>query len=112
MKFEEAMKELDELLRQISGDDVPLDELLAKSRRGAELLKFCRGELDTFERKIEVLLNDDGKNGQWGELDENIVSGGNETSPRCDTSLAVKPSSAGENSVRGSDSSTDLELPF
>lgn len=106
MKFEEAMKELDELLRQMSGDDVPLEELLAKSQRGAELLKFCRRELGAFERKIEVLLRDDGGGGEWGEMDESAGEAGT-ASPRRDTALKVKPNGDGETPDGG-----EAELPF
>jgi exodeoxyribonuclease VII small subunit len=34
---------------------LPLDQLLAQYRRGADLLNFCRGRLESVEQQVKVL---------------------------------------------------------
>ena len=43
---------------------MPLDQLLAAYRRGAELLAFCRLLLQRVEEQVQVL--DDGQLKSWG----------------------------------------------
>ena len=53
--FEEALSELEQILSEIEGGEVGLEESLAKYERGNFLIQHCRGVLNTAERQIEVL---------------------------------------------------------
>jgi exodeoxyribonuclease VII small subunit len=57
--YELAVKELEELVRQMEAAQLPLDELLVAYGRGSELLKFCRDKLSGLEEQIKRL--DDGQ---------------------------------------------------
>ncbi len=61
--YEQALAELDRLVQQMEGGQMPLDELLDGYRRGAELLGFCRGKLQTVEDQVKVL--EDGQLKAW-----------------------------------------------
>lgn len=65
MKFEEAMTQLDALVKEMENGNLPLEELLKNYQKGSKLLNFCRSELNNFEQKIEQLTRDDGKEGEW-----------------------------------------------
>lgn len=52
MKFEEAMKQLEEISRAIEREEIGLDESLALYAQGAELIKTCNQMLDDAEQKI------------------------------------------------------------
>ena len=53
--YELALAELDRLVAQMEGGQMPLDQLLDGYRRGAELLEFCRARLQDVEDQVKVL---------------------------------------------------------
>jgi exodeoxyribonuclease VII small subunit len=61
--YELALAELDRLVQQMEGGQLPLDQLLDSYRRGAELLAFCRGRLQAVEEQVKVL--EDGQLKAW-----------------------------------------------
>ena len=50
--YEQALAELDRLVAQMEGGQLPLDQLLDGYRRGAELLGFCRSRLQAVEHRV------------------------------------------------------------
>ncbi len=61
--FESALAELEALVGKLESGDMPLAQLLTGYRRGAELLAFCRDQLQAVENQIKVL--DDGALKTW-----------------------------------------------
>ncbi|CAD5373871.1 Exodeoxyribonuclease 7 small subunit [Rubrivivax sp. A210] len=61
--YELALAELDRLVQQMEGGQLPLDQLLEGYRRGADLLAFCRTRLQAVEEQVRLL--DDGKLKPW-----------------------------------------------
>ena len=61
--YEQALAELDRLVVQMESGQLPLDELLDGYRRGAELLNFCRTQLQGVEEQVKVL--EDGQLKTW-----------------------------------------------
>jgi exodeoxyribonuclease VII small subunit len=61
--YEQALGELDRLVQQMEGGQLPLDQLLDGYRRGAELLAFCRTRLQAVEEQVKVL--DEGQLKAW-----------------------------------------------
>jgi len=55
--FEEAQKELEQIVQRLETGETPLDEALKLWQRGEELYRFCRDRLDTAEGKIEELAS-------------------------------------------------------
>lgn len=53
--YEAALEELEQLVAQLDAGKLPLDQLLTRYQRGAELLAFCRTRLDEVEDQIKVL---------------------------------------------------------
>ena len=53
--YEQALAELDRLVQQMEGGQLPLDQLLDGYRRGAELLVFCRARLQAVEDQVKLL---------------------------------------------------------
>ena len=53
--FEDALRELEEIVARIEEGQVTLEESLAKYERGNFLIEHCRGVLQTAEKQIEVL---------------------------------------------------------
>ena len=61
--YEQALAELDRLVAQMEGGQLPLDQLIEGYRRGAELLNFCRSRLQSVEAQVKVL--EDGQLKAW-----------------------------------------------
>jgi len=53
--YEAALDELEQLVAQLDAGQLPLDQLLTRYQRGAELLAFCRTRLEEVENQIKVL---------------------------------------------------------
>ena len=53
--YEAALQELEKLVSQLEGGQLPLDQLLTAYQRGAQLLAFCRGKLAAVDQQIKVL---------------------------------------------------------
>ena len=53
--YEEALAELERLVQQMEGGQMPLDQLLGSYKRGAELLELCRSRLAAVEEQVKVL---------------------------------------------------------
>ena len=61
--YEQALAELERLLQAMEGGQLPLDQLLASYRRGAELLQLCRTKLQVVEDQVRLL--EDGQLKPW-----------------------------------------------
>lgn len=55
MTYEEAEKELLQIVERLERGDAGLDEALKLWERGEELYRLCAGQLETAEGKIEEL---------------------------------------------------------
>ena len=57
MTFEEAQRELEEIVQRLERGEAPLDEALKLWERGDELYRFCKERLDAAEGAIEELAS-------------------------------------------------------
>ncbi len=54
--FESSLEELEQIVRQLEGGDLPLDRSLELFEQGVRLSRECQKRLDEAERKVEILL--------------------------------------------------------
>jgi len=59
--FEEAMEKLEEIVAKLESGDVPLEEAIELFQEGMRLSRICSQKLESVERKIEMLLEEDGQ---------------------------------------------------
>ena len=60
-RFEEALGELEGVVRRLEQGELPLEDSLAAFERGMALVKQLSKRLEDIERRVEVLLTrDDG----------------------------------------------------
>jgi exodeoxyribonuclease VII small subunit len=55
LTFEQALEELDALVRKMESGELSLDDSIAAYRRGAELARHCQGKLAVAEQEIRKL---------------------------------------------------------
>lgn len=62
MSFEEALAELEEIVRDLESGKAPLDQSISAYERGTALKKHCEARLRDAQLKIEqISLDSDGK---------------------------------------------------
>ncbi len=62
LTFEQALDQLDQLVRRMESGELGLDESLQAYKRGADLARFCQGKLADAELQIRKLDEDVLKN--------------------------------------------------
>ncbi|MFN8058916.1 MAG: exodeoxyribonuclease VII small subunit [Vicinamibacterales bacterium] len=53
--FETAVAELESIVKTLEAGDLPLERSLQLYERGIQLSRYCHGQLDDAERRIEIL---------------------------------------------------------
>ena len=61
MKFETALKRLEEIVEKLEEGDLDLAESLKLFEEGVKLSKVCNKKLNEAEKKIEMLTRDQGE---------------------------------------------------
>ena len=55
LSFEEAMAELEDIVEAMEGEQLPLEELVARYEAGSALLKHCGSVLNAAKKRIELI---------------------------------------------------------
>ena len=58
--FEESIEELEKIVDSLENDELNLDDSIAKFEQGMKIAKDCNKKLEEAEKKITVLLNENG----------------------------------------------------
>lgn len=64
LKFEDAMKKLEEIANELENNELSLEESVKKFEEGMNLSKQCKDSLDKAEKQITILID-----GQEKEFD-------------------------------------------
>ena len=70
--FEQAMKQLEQIVQDLESGDMPLEKAIKTFEEGIQLSKFCSEKLDETEKRITILMQNSD-----GELSEAPFSGEN-----------------------------------
>lgn len=62
MTFEEALRQLEVLVKKLESGDVALASSLAAFEEGISLVRYCTEQLENAEQKVKILL--DGADGK------------------------------------------------
>jgi exodeoxyribonuclease VII small subunit len=57
-EFEKAFRQLEEIVKRLESEELPLDESLRLFEQGISLSRFCHQRLEEVEKKIELILAD------------------------------------------------------
>ena len=58
--FETALRRLEEIVKKLESGDLPLDSALELFEEGIRLSRFCTSTLERAERRVEILLKNEG----------------------------------------------------
>jgi exodeoxyribonuclease VII small subunit len=59
--FEQSMEELERIVGRLEEGDVPLEESIRLFQEGMKLSKTCHDKLQSVEKQMDELLNEDGE---------------------------------------------------
>lgn len=59
--FEEMLEDLENIVNSLEKDNLKLDESISKFEEGMKLTKLCNTKLEEAEKKITILLNENGE---------------------------------------------------
>ncbi|MBV9493085.1 MAG: exodeoxyribonuclease VII small subunit [Acidobacteria bacterium] len=57
-EFEKSFQQLEEIVKRLESEELPLDESLRLFEEGIRLSRFCHQRLEEVEKKIELILAD------------------------------------------------------
>ena len=60
-KFEDKVKELEEIVSTLENGDVSLDDSINKDTEAMKLVKECDDELKNIEEKVNKIVNENGE---------------------------------------------------
>lgn len=60
-KFEDALGELEAIVKQLESGEQALETSLSQFERGVALARFCQQSLSAAEQKVQVLTTEDGE---------------------------------------------------
>lgn len=61
LTFEEAMVQLEDIVRKLEEGDVPLEEAISIYKQGMELSKLLHGKLKNVEEQLAKIMSEDGE---------------------------------------------------
>lgn len=73
LSFEEALSQLEQVVKQLESGDLSLDQSLQAFQEGSELARLCRLKLDEVEQSIQKLIvtpNGDAVETDFPEMDD------------------------------------------
>jgi len=56
--FEQALKQLEQIVQDLESGDMPLEKAIKKFEEGIQLSKYCTDKLDESEKRITILMQD------------------------------------------------------
>ncbi len=60
MTFEAALTRLDQIVRQLESNNVPLDDLMKLYDEGNEMIRFCNKKLEDASSKVKLVKEQNG----------------------------------------------------
>jgi exodeoxyribonuclease VII small subunit len=61
LSFEQAMEQLEDIVRKLEEGNVPLEEAISIYKKGMELSKLCHDKLQNAEEQLAKLMTEEGE---------------------------------------------------
>jgi len=59
-RFEDAMRELEDIVKRLESGDLPLEESLKIFEEGVALSRYCFNKLEEAEKRVSILVKAEG----------------------------------------------------
>ncbi|WP_017380063.1 exodeoxyribonuclease VII small subunit [Paenisporosarcina sp. TG-14] len=61
VSFDQAIQQLEEIVRQLEQGDVPLEDAISLYKKGMELSTLCHSKLQNAEKQLISIIDDKGE---------------------------------------------------
>jgi exodeoxyribonuclease VII small subunit len=75
LSFEAALARLEEVVTEMEGGQLTLEQSIARFEEGMKLSRFCAAQLNAIERRIEVLVRKSDGSAEWQTAEPASVGG-------------------------------------
>lgn len=58
-RFEDALRELEDIVRRLESGDLPLEESLKTFEQGVTLSRYCFQKLEEAEKRVSILMKNE-----------------------------------------------------
>lgn len=59
IKYQEAVKEIEQILQNLEEEDLDVDQMADKVKRATELIQLCKNKLKNTEEEVNKILETD-----------------------------------------------------
>lgn len=59
MTYEQAIKRLEEIIKQLENNEIPLEDSISLFQEGVELSQFCDNKLKNIQKKVARIYEND-----------------------------------------------------
>src|SRR5690625_7409338 len=73
LSFEEALEQLEEIVKKLEKPDVPIEKAIKYYEKGMELSKICDKVLSNAEKKMTKILDENDKQTLFDLQDEKLI---------------------------------------
>ena len=70
ISFEKALEKLEKVVTSMEDKQLSLDDMMKHFENGKKLSDYCSKKLTEFEKKIEILVKETAKGGEWKNFEE------------------------------------------
>lgn len=58
LKYQKAVKKLDEIIARIENEDIDVDELAARVKEAVSLIRLCRKKIETAKIEVQQVVEE------------------------------------------------------
>lgn len=80
IKFEDALKQLEKIVKELEKGDLPLEDSLKKYEEGVRLSQQLSKKLEQAQRRVEVLMKAEGGRLDTAPFEDEEGDGGDDSS--------------------------------
>jgi exodeoxyribonuclease VII small subunit len=70
VSFDQAMQELEDIVRQLEQGDVPLEDAISLYKKGMELSSVCHDKLHHAEKQLISIMDENGEKTPFNQNDK------------------------------------------
>ena len=70
VSFDQAIQELEDIVRQLEQGDVPLEDAISLYKKGMELSSVCHEKLQNAEKQLISIMDENGEKTPFNQSDK------------------------------------------
>ncbi|MET1013000.1 MAG: exodeoxyribonuclease VII small subunit [Paenisporosarcina sp.] len=70
VSFDQAIQELEDIVRQLEQGDVPLEDAISLYKKGMELSSVCHEKLQNAEKQLISIIDENGEKTPFNQIEK------------------------------------------